>query len=297
MPSFFLLRSFLLLLVSVLIITGCGPRWYYHHLDWMIPWYIDDYLTLDSRQSSNLGKRLASQLDWHCRTQLPEYAAFLRSVARDFEDPDRDVPRERLAHHLSTLRGYWKDLMATIGPDAADILVTASDTQIDELFDNLEKDNQELEQKFVDPPEDELLEKRVERMVERLGRWVDDLNDPQRAAVNQWALELGFTSDQWIAQRRHTQLAFRELLNRRATDPDFKAQFIDLLISPETLRTEVYQARLNRNIDSTLNLLERVGKTMDPNQRAHFLARLESLAQDFDVLACELPAQNPQQSP
>lgn len=283
------MRSFILLLAAALVLTACGPRWYYDHLDWMIPWYVDDYLTLDTRQRSALEKRLADQLDWHCRTQLPEYAAFLRSVAQDFDDPHRVVPRERFAHHLETLRYHWRNLMAGIGPDMADLLIAVSDAQIDELFENLEKDNQELERKYVDPPFDERIEKRIDRMIARLERWIGNLDDSQREAVAGWARQIGPTSDQWIAQRRRTQGAFREVLGRRTTDPMYKAHFIALLVSPEKLRTAVYQSRLDRNTGYTLDLLTEVGRTMSDTQRAEFIRELASLAEDFEILACEEP--------
>jgi len=39
-------RAVILLLAIVL--AGCGPRLVYPHLDWLIPWYVSDYISLDS---------------------------------------------------------------------------------------------------------------------------------------------------------------------------------------------------------------------------------------------------------
>ena len=127
------MRLFIIAALTLLLITACGPRWYYHHLDWMIPWYVDDYLALDSGQRNDLERRLAIQLNWHCRTQLTEYATFLKSVSRDFQTPDTTVTREQFVSYLQSLNQYWKDLMAQVGPDVADIVITASDDQIGEL--------------------------------------------------------------------------------------------------------------------------------------------------------------------
>jgi hypothetical protein len=283
------MRTFLISLTTLLLLIACGPRWYYQHLDWMIPWYVDDYLSLDSDQRSELEIRLARQLNWHCRTQLTEYAAFLRSVHTEFENPDQTVTREQFAHYLETLQQYWKDLMAQIGPDIGDILVTASDEQIDELFRNIEEDNLEREQTYVDPPERNILQNRTDRMVDRLERWIGDLTDAQYAAVQQWSRRIGATADQWMANRRRVQQAFRKLIDARKVDSAFKEKFTTLLVSPEVLRTAAYQARLDRNIALTLRLLTDIEKTLTTTQRSHLLAYLESLAEDFDVLACEIP--------
>ena len=285
------MRSFLISLLTLVLITACGPRWYYHQLDWMIPWYVDDYLSLDSAQRSVLENRLARQLDWHCRTQLPGYAAFLRSVGQEFEAPGQADTRKQFAQHLGTLTQYWKNLMARIGPDVADILITASDDQIDELFRNIEKDNLERQRIYVDPPEREILQNRTDRMVERLARWMGALTDTQYDAVQQWSQNVGATTDQWLANRRRSQQAFRKLIATRTVDPAFKEKFTVLLISPEVVRTKAYQERSDRNIGLMLDLLTDIAKTLTDVQRSHLLAYIESLAEDFDVLACEIPQQ------
>lgn len=276
-------------MLTLVLVTACGPRWYYHHLDWMIPWYVDDYLSLDSTQRSALEIRLARQLNWHCRTQLPEYATFLRSARQEFENPDQTVTREQFAHHLETFKRFWKDLMARIGPDVADILITASDEQVDELFRNIEKDNLEDQRTYVDLPENQIFQNRTDRMVERVERWIGDLTDTQQAAVQQWSRNIGATTDQWLANRRRQQQAFRQLIAARTVDPAFKEKFTALLVSPEVVRTKAYQARLDRNTGFILDLLTDIEKTLTDAQRSHLLAYLESLAEDFDVLACEIP--------
>ena len=64
-------------------LAGCGPRLIYPHLEWLIPWYISDFISLDDRQKNMLEERLLKQLAWHCRTQLTIYAEALRSIGAD----------------------------------------------------------------------------------------------------------------------------------------------------------------------------------------------------------------------
>jgi hypothetical protein len=288
------MRAVILSALTLLLVTACGPRWYYHQLNWMIPWYVDDYLALDSAQRSALENRLAHQLDWHCRTQLPVYAAFLKSVKQDFEAPGQSITRDRFVHYLETLEQYWKGLMARIGPDVADIVITASDDQIEELFRNIEKENLERQRTYVDPPPREILQNRAHRMVDRLEQWIGDLTSAQYAAVEKWSHDMGATTDQWLANRRRQQQAFRNLIATRAVDPTFKEKFTILLVSPEVVRTKAYQVQLDRNIALMLDLLTDIEKTLTDAQRSHLLAYLESLAEDFDRLACQIPPKDAQ---
>ena len=79
------MKKLIFSLCLLFLLTGCGPRLVYPHLDWLIPFYVDDYISLNRKQGSMLEKRLLQVLDWHCRTQLPAYAQSLRELAKDLE--------------------------------------------------------------------------------------------------------------------------------------------------------------------------------------------------------------------
>ena len=57
------MKKRLLIPVLFIILIGCGTRLVYFHLDWLIPWYIGDYISLDSEQKNMLEKRLLKLLD------------------------------------------------------------------------------------------------------------------------------------------------------------------------------------------------------------------------------------------
>ena len=125
----------------LLVVSGCGPRLIYPHLNWLIPSYVDDYISLNREQSGLLEKQLLQVLDWHCRTQLPVYAQSLRELAKDLEDPSQPVSYERLQYYSNQFIAHWRKLAKQIGPEMADILATASDEQLADLFQNIEKRN------------------------------------------------------------------------------------------------------------------------------------------------------------
>jgi hypothetical protein len=280
------MRTAIAAILILIVVAACSPQWYYPHLGWLLPWYVGDYISLEPGQKSELEKRLERQLAWHCRTQLPAYAAFLRSVAEDFADPERPVTQERFRRYQRILKRYWRDLMARIGPDVADLLMSASASQLDELFRNIEERNRELEEKYVDPPEEEIYRNRDRRMTDRLAKWIGGLEEAQHAAVREWSAQMGADNAPWMANRRRVQGAFRDLLATRTTDPAFKPRFVHLLTSPEALRTGTYQAISSRHTTFTLDLLVKIGGTLTEAQRRRFLSTLGAWAEDFDHLTC-----------
>ena len=269
----------------LILVFGCGPGFIYPHLDWLIPWYIDDYISLNSDQSSMLKSRLMQQLDWHCRTQLSAYAEYLRDIAADFEKSA--ITYTTLESHFARLLKHWRDLMRQIAPDVADILITATDDQIEELFSNLEKENQELRAEYLDPPADELLEIRRKKMIKRLDYWISSLTEEQKLAVRDWNLQLQPLSEEWLQNRERFQADLRHLLARRADTNDFREKLSEMIIYPERSRSPEYQEKLEHNKVVTLKFIVAIDRLMTPGQRKKLVRRLNSLAKDFDRLKCE----------
>jgi hypothetical protein len=275
------------ILLLAIVLAGCGPRLVYPHLDWLIPWYVSDYISLDSDQKNMLEKRLLKLLDWHCRTQLPAYATTLRALVRDLANSSQPVDTATLQVYSTRLRSLWKELLQQIGPDIAAILATATDAQIDELFDNLEKQNQKFKKEYVDLPPDELIQNREERMVKRTQYWISKLNPEQKQTVSDWSSQLAPIAGDWIQNREIVQAEAWRLLAQRHDNPGFRAAMQELILHPENMRSAEYQRKIDINTAVTIKLLAQLNQLLTEKQRPYLLDRIESLAADFDTLSCD----------
>ncbi len=281
------MRALLLVISMVVMLSACGPRWTYNNLDWLIPWYVEDYIPLDAQQNDELSARLAYQLDWHCRTQMSRYADFLRQVRHDLSLPGQPVPADRWSDYLERLRRYWIDLIYQVGPDAVAILVTASDEQIDALFANIEQTNLDLQREYVDPPLEVRRQNRQKRMQKRLVYWTGPLTPAQLEQVAQWAFGLTEIAEEWMVHRRRFQATLRQQLTRRRPGEAFERRLLDLFATPEKLRTPSFQAKVDTNMDLTLALLENISRSLTPKQRRHIVNRFGKLAGELEQLACD----------
>jgi hypothetical protein len=281
------MKKSLLFSFFILILVSCGPRLVYPHLDWLVPWYISDYISLDNAQKDMLQKRLLKQLDWHCRTQLPAYADTLRGIGRDFANADQSIEYSKIQFYITRLMALWKELLKQIGPDITDIMITASDAQIDELFDNLAKQNQKFSQEYVDLESQKLNEKRQKRMIKNLKYWISNLTTQQIEAVSAWSTQLAPISEEWLLNREMIQAEARRLLSQRNGRPEFRAKLLDLIINPELRRSSAYQRKIDTNIDLTIKFIIRLARQLTAKQRSYLFKRIESLAADFDKLSCD----------
>ncbi|UCD77118.1 MAG: hypothetical protein JSW26_17015 [Desulfobacterales bacterium] len=268
-------------------VVSCGPRYVYPHLEWLIPWYISDYISLDDRQKNLLEERLLKQLDWHCRTQLRTYAGVLRAIGLDFSSATQPIEYSKIQSYNQRLMTLWKDLLRQIRPDITDILLTASNTQIAELFGNLQKRNQIFKEKYVDLQPRELNENRQKRMIKRLEYWISDVTEAQQAAVSAWSSQLVPIAGDWLKNRELIQAEARRLLIRAKIDPEFRITLQELIINPERMRSSNYQQKIDINTDITIRLVMQLDHLATPQQRTYLTKRIESLAADFDKLSCD----------
>lgn len=281
------MKRYILIILLMIGVSGCSLRMTYPNLDWLIPWYVGDYITLNPEQSGLLDKRLMLALDWHCRTQLPVYAQGLKDLANDLDDSRLPLNVERLKAYADQLNVLWREIKIQIGPEIADIMVTASDEQIAELFENLELRNNTFKAEYVDIPLDRLEQKRRKKMIRRINRWFSEITQEQKQAVVDWSAEIRPLAADGLDHRQRVMAELRNLLTTRQDDPDFKGAFVDLLTNIDQRRSALYQKNIDANTDLTLMLLAKIERSLTSTQRSYLLGRINALSADFEKLNCD----------
>ncbi|MFN2348743.1 MAG: DUF6279 family lipoprotein [Thioalkalivibrio sp.] len=275
----------LVVLVLMLGLSGCTVRFVYNQLDWLAPWHLRGYVSLDEAQRPLLEQRLATRLDWHCSTQIPRYADWLRGFEAQLASGD--VSLENFHAHARQAEGFWRDLVSHLPADTSELLASASDEQIHELFDNLDDLIADNRKDFVDKPAEALQQERAERMERRLRRWLGRLNTAQQARLEAWSVGLAPFGEHWLENRARWQRDLREALEGLRHDPSaLEARLEDLLVYPERGWSEVYQTRLAFNREQTLALLADLYRLSSERQKERLINRVGSLARDFERLSC-----------
>jgi len=273
----------LILLLLLAVSAGCSFNFLYRQLDWLVPWYVSDYIELNGVQQSELERQLQQQLQWHCSTQLQHYAAWFRTL----HDTPAAFSREQLKAHYQQMQAYWAELAGRIAEGAAPILVSASESQLDELAQTLERHNRELEQEYQALQPAERLQRRRERMRDTLERWLGELTASQQQRVADWSQGLGEVDvAAWMANRRRWQQALVATIRDRHDRAVLSRRLRSLLIEPEQHWSEAYRTEQRRRVALTLDVLAGVAKTMTATQQAHLKHELLSWAGQFDSLAC-----------
>ncbi|MCM2330181.1 MAG: DUF6279 family lipoprotein [Pseudomonas sagittaria] len=275
-------RSLGLLLV-LLVLAACSRlELVYRNLDWLIPWKLDDYLSLDARQSAWLDARLDEHLRWHCRSELPRYLDWLeRQRGLLAGSPDA----ETLKGPMGEARQLLQASLRHVTPDTARLLAGLSAAQVDELDLRLAAERARLNEQQLGGSPEQRLQRRATRAQRRLEDWLGPLHPQQRAYLRLWAARHEANVQPWLANRERWQAQLLDDL-RRPPKESLSARLEPLLGQPERYWSEDYRRAVARAERSLAELLSELWASSTPGQRAHLQARLAALRSDLERLEC-----------
>lgn len=284
-----ILRTSLVLLLT-LGLSGCGVRILYTQLDWLVPWHLRDYISLDGPQKDALETLLAERLDWHCRTQLPRYAEWLRQVESDLRSDQIGV--EWVSERAEEAGAFWTALMRELSVDGSVILSRATDAQLQELFTNFDARNREQLERYVNRPDQVLVQERTDRMEQRLRRWFGPMNAQQRALIQSWSEDLGLFANHWLQSRARWQAHFRDAVGEYRARPEILQPVLEeILVHPEKTWSPEYAHLVAQQRQTLWVLLADLYESSTQRQRTRLVTRIGNLARDFERLSCT-PAQS-----
>jgi len=279
-----MIARLLILLCAVLLLAGCGVRFAYSQLDWLVPWYLRDYVTLNAGQREMLDQRLAQRLDWHCRVQLPHYVGLLRD-ARITLAGER-IAAADLEPFVQKGEAWWDELRSALVADAGVLLSGLSNEQAAELAAAFARQDREARAEFLGDSVEQRGKAQVKRMEKRLQNWFGSLNAEQQRQVAAWRDGLEPTTELWLDSRRQWQQRVLDALGMRDDPPQFATHVVALAAPLDADAPATYRAQLEHNRQLTLQLLAEVFNAATPAQRERVHGELDELAAQFDELAC-----------
>ncbi|MCG6540359.1 DUF6279 family lipoprotein [Pseudomonas sp. KSR10] len=278
-------RKALLLLITVcVVLAGCSRmNLAYRNLHLLIPWSLNDYLDMNRDQQQRLRAQLRDHLSWHCRTQLP---AYLKAIERlQNQVGQGDINEARLRAHYQSAKQAIQTIAVEITPTTTQMLRDLDDEQISELSEAFAKDRREREKKYLQPPLEQQIRERAQRMTERVEQWLGSVNAVQRQRILAWAHTLGDQNRFWLANRAQWQQALSEALAKRHEE-GFDNRIAKLLQDRESFWTTDYRDAFARTEQAAFHLVNDLYALSDTDQRRHLEAQLGDLHKDLSSLDC-----------
>jgi hypothetical protein len=275
----------LFVLLLALGVAGCSAtRVLYNQLDWVSVWYLNGYFSLDEAQKTQLRDAVDRNLEWHRRTQLPEYAKFCRQLMRD---ADGVLTAEMLEARFQRMIALFDEMLRHALPDVSAFFLALSDEQVDEFIENLEDNNKELWDEYAGETPEQRLEQREQAAVEGFKRVVGRLTAEQKDIIRAYMINMHDVSEYWIESRRRWQQDFRDLVIERPPEPEFSERLTALMLDPNRNDDSAYRQQVDENRANFFALTLAMHATMTAKQRERFNGRLQDFARDFEILAVQ----------
>ncbi len=271
--------------LALCVLCSCSnTRLAYNYLDWIISWYLDDYLSLNSRQDAFYEQRLKALLQWHRKNQLVRYSLFAEQLQHDIRGP---LNATLLQERSESLRQFWRTIIERAAPDCAELLLMLDRNQRLALYAAGSKKQNELEVKHRGETAARRKARHFDQAEKPLKRFIGKFTDIQEVILERWAVALVPLESLWLENRRTWQRSLQEVLEGNEPEAEKKRLLELLFVEPEHLWTPAYRHALNQNEKATFSMLADLLGTLTEKQQRHMHAALETLKEDCIALSKE----------
>jgi len=269
-------------LVACLLFSCSSTRLTYNYLDWIIDWYLDDYLSLNNLQEDFYRQRMAAFLRWHRTDELVRYSHFAAQLQQDMRGP---LSASVLQERYGAINGFWRDSMERAAPECAELLLLLDQDQRRFLYAAAEKKQKQLEGKHVAEIAAERNRRQCELAQKAIERFTGGLTGPQKALLERWAEALSPVEPLWLENRRTWLRSFQSVLEGSEPEAEKQRQLRRLFVEPEYLWAPAYRECVRQNETAIFSMLADLHGTLTGKQLQHLNTELENLKKDFISLS------------
>lgn len=276
----------IVILLCVLMISACSTRFAYNNINWLVYWYLDDYVELSSKQEDQFDEMLAKWMQWHKAQELPKYKQQLQDIIKEVEQDQLD-PSKFVAHR-ERARSHWERARSYVAPDIVTLAKTLDEEQIEYFFNALEKQNKEDEDEIFENKE-RSDEKRKERWIKRNQKnvkgWIGKLQPEQKEFIETYTERFESTSVLWLEYRREYQRALKAVFDNPERGAKFEAALLELIINPEQYRSEAFNQITQSNIEASSEYFLGLLALSSNKQKEKLVGEINDLIEDVEYLA------------
>lgn len=272
----------LVLLFSLLYLGGCsGTTFVYNRLDSIVPWYLDDYVDLDSSQQRQLDEELGPFLRWHRQQELPSYLLLVDEIDSGLNQP---ITVQQVASVYDAIELAWLRLEE----QSLDWLLRLGDTlteeQIQELLVYLQERQEEYEEEYLPRTEAEYREETFDRFVDSFDDYMGRLDQAQRDRLQQASADLKRSDVVWLQERAIWLQRLAVMLQR---EPGWQQRVREAVAARGETVSASYREVYQHNLKVIFTTVADVLNSRTQKQDRRLRGELADLREDLQTLIAE----------
>tara|TARA_R110002072_G_C7974544_1_gene535203 strand:- start:4469 stop:5308 length:840 start_codon:yes stop_codon:yes gene_type:complete len=273
----FRIRNFILAILLILS-TACSNKFFYNQLDWLIPWYVDDYVDLTFVQKEKLDKQVEVLLQWHRGEELSRYIEILNHIEKDVAG---NITAEIVKNWLDMMLFSAKRIQVNILPSAITLGEKLTEEQMAEFVKNLWDRQAEFEKEYLSRNNEEYIEDNYDNLTDKLEKYVGRLNDAQKERLNKAASSMQRFDHVWLDDRKAWLEKIERLMKR---EQGWQQATIDAFASRGEQHPKKFKQYLSYNMNIISQAIADVINQLSDKQRGKLLIEIVDIKNDFRVI-------------
>ncbi len=281
------LHRIVIALILTLSLSACmGIKFTYNNLDWLVPWYVEDFIELTDGQEELFEQEFADLWLWHRTTELPKYIDSLLRLENDIAE--KNMSLEKLIQYQDEARAHYEVTAVRVISEGIELLATLSDEQLTEITEIITEDMKDYEEELLEADKEDDIKRRIKRTEKEFRKWIGKLTPKQKGLIEQWAGSFESTSAYRLAYMKVSRAAFFEAMERREDKEYLRERLLYLTLQRDELHAEDHLAARehNRNLSQQLTLA--IEASLTRKQRKRLLNRIRNYRESFEELVAEL---------
>lgn len=131
----------LVIVVLLFLLSGCAGKLAYNNADFIISWYLSDYIEFTAEQEPIAKAKIDSWLTWHRSSEIPKYLAQLKTLKQQISTGK--INRDVLQEHSERVETYWQTIREYVSADVSNFAMTLNISQMSQLFVTLADQREE----------------------------------------------------------------------------------------------------------------------------------------------------------
>ena len=278
MKIFYRSRKSLLVLV-LLVVGGCSSTTFiYNRLDFILPWYLDDYVELNKAQDVFLDEQLAPFLEWHRNEELSSYLDVIDGIDAVLEGPvsAEDIAAISLEFERAWFRleGRALDWLLALGDEL-------SEEQVGEFLGELWKKQGKYEKKYLDRDDEEYREDSYESLVDSTQDFLGRLDSTQKQLLEDASAQLIRSDAIWLNERADWLRRLEVFMQREA---GWQERIRYAVANRSDTVSEQYLQVYDHNLQVIYAALAEVLNSRSDKQDRRLRNRLSELRKDIETM-------------
>ncbi|NQX87165.1 MAG: hypothetical protein HRT77_00725 [Halioglobus sp.] len=266
----------------VLLLGACSSTTFvYNRLDFLVPWYVNDYADLNTQQDAYLDELLQPFLAWHRNQELPVYVTIIDDMASRINEPVT-------VDSVAAIFAEFEKAYLRLEDEALDWLLKLggqlSEQQIDDFMTVLWEKQVELEEKYLERSDAEYHEESYENMVDNAEEYLGRLSREQQEQLLAASRRLLRSDAAWLSERAAWLEKLEVVLERK---PGWEQRLRDAVVANRESLPSDYVRIYENNMEVIFAAVAELLNERSERQTKYLQSRLAELREDFETLIAQ----------